>query len=107
MAAGCVDVKREVPSKLPDNDPEVSRRIHLGRIVYQQHCTSCHDTNGDGRTFSRGSNIRKKADELSREDVLKSLRDGIGEMPAYRDQLTESQMQAVTDYVMLDLFVNE
>lgn len=99
---GCTIRSKE--DTLPEyvDDPELNRKVHLGRIVYQQHCSQCHDSDGDGRPFMRGSNLRKVGPTLTPEGIRGILDSGKGEMPAYPN-LTEAQKEGVAEYLLRDL----
>jgi mono/diheme cytochrome c family protein len=102
ILSGCSGSKDA--GEIPPPDPETSRSIHMGRIVYQQHCTNCHDTTGDGRAFLRGSNLRKNAEQMTFESIRQITAEGKGEMPGYQGELTEKQIAAVSNYILLELF---
>jgi cytochrome c6 len=88
-------------------DPETSRALHRGRIVYQQHCAKCHDSDGGGRPFMKGSNLRRVAGKLSAESIRQALERGRGEMPSFAGVLNDQQVGGVVQYLLLDLLEEE
>lgn len=104
LSLGCTIGSKD--ENLPDyaEDPEMSRKVHLGRIVYQQFCNQCHDTDGDGRPFMRGSNLQKIAPTLTPERIRSVLDNGVGEMPAYPN-LSDAQKEGVAEYLLRDLLL--
>ena len=100
--SGCTIGSKD--ENLPEyaEDPELSRKVHLGRIVYQQFCNQCHDMDGDGRPFMRGSNLRKVGPTLTPESIRSVLDTGVGEMPAYPN-LSDAQKEGVAEYLLRDL----
>jgi len=102
LALGCTLTSREDTTGTGDLDPVLREKIHQGRIVYQAHCTACHDTDGDGRPPMRRSNLRKIARELTPERIERSLVEGIGEMPSF-PTLSGTEREGVTAFLLEDL----
>ncbi|MGQ7271262.1 SorU family sulfite dehydrogenase c-type cytochrome subunit [Marinobacter nauticus] len=73
-----------------------------GRAIFtevaQPSCTICHTLADAGASGSIGPNL----DELrpNRDQVIRAVTSGVGVMPAFEESLTESQIQAVADYVV-------
>jgi|TARA_Y100001956_G_scaffold68872_1_gene71759 cytochrome c6 len=77
-------------------DNESGREIFTE--VAQPSCTICHTLADAGASGSIGPNL----DELrpNRDQVIRAVTSGVGVMPAFEESLTESQIQAVADYVV-------
>ena len=99
----CVLSPPENGSESTPLDPETSRALHRGRIVFQQHCTKCHDSDGGGRPFMKGSNLRRVAGKLSPEGTRQTLLQGQGEMPSFAGVLNDQQLEGVIQYLLMDL----
>lgn len=73
----------------------------LGREVFtkiaQPSCALCHTLEAAGATGAVGPSL----DELKpdRQRVITTVRDGIGVMPSFDDQLTDEQIEAVAEFV--------
>jgi mono/diheme cytochrome c family protein len=73
-----------------------------GRAIFtevaQPSCTICHTLADAGASGSIGPNL----DGLrpNRDQVIRAVTSGVGVMPAFEESLTESQIQAVADYVV-------
>ncbi|WP_263971687.1 c-type cytochrome [Leptolyngbya ohadii] len=84
----------------PENDP-VNTLIH-GAQVFQVHCEGCH-ING-GNIIRRGKTLKLKALQKNEMDSLDAIAqivtNGKNNMSAFRDRLTEQQIQEVAAYVL-------
>lgn len=69
-----------------------------GGAIYAKRCAVCHDDDGsgargpalaDGRMVSRYEDV---------DDQVRIVRIGVGEMPAFRDRLTDDEIAAVVEY---------
>lgn len=69
-----------------------------GAAIYADRCAVCHDDDGsggrgpalaDGRMVSRYEDVA---------DQIRIVRVGLGDMPAYRDRLTDDEIAAVVEY---------
>jgi mono/diheme cytochrome c family protein len=90
MAAGAVGFARA------DDVPEVAR----GRDLFLRAtpaCATCHTLSAVGATGEIGPVL----DELrpDRERVAAALRGGVGNMPSYRQSLSEEEIQALAAFV--------
>jgi mono/diheme cytochrome c family protein len=70
-----------------------------GHEVYERFCISCH--NYDGRGADRETNLFADRRRLRTADseLLSSILDGKGEMPAYSNVLTYEEAQNVLQYI--------
>jgi mono/diheme cytochrome c family protein len=80
----------------------------VGRAVYQARCLECHGVQGRGdgekATFLSprpGNLVSAATSAKSDRDLLRTIRDGKPRtaMPAWKDILTEEEMQEVLRYV--------
>ena len=80
---------------------EASSQLALGRRLFTQSatpaCAVCHtlkDAEAEGA-------VGPILDELKPDParVMKALRNGLGQMPSYRDKLSEAEIQALAAYV--------
>jgi mono/diheme cytochrome c family protein len=82
-------------------DPEAEARMTLGRNVFtesaQPTCGICHTLQDAGSNGQIGPNL----DELrpDRQRVVAAVSNGVGAMPAQKDNLSEEQIEAVAYYV--------
>lgn len=104
MLGGCFD----------NTDKTDSSNIKLGEQVFNANCTVCHGKAGagivkdwkvaiDGKYPPPPLNGTAHTWHHSRAILLRSINDGGakfgGQMPAFKDKLTEPQKQAVLDYI--------
>lgn len=66
-----------------------------GEEIYRANCATCHATDGGG---ALGPSLKGISDRMSREDHLEIVSDGKGQMPAWKDQLSAEEIDAVVDY---------
>ena len=73
-----------------------------GAKVFEVHCAGCH-LNG-GNIVRRGKNLKLKTLQKNHMDsitaVTEIVTNGKNNMSAYRDRLTDPQIQAVATYVL-------
>lgn len=73
-----------------------------GAKVFETHCAGCH-ING-GNIVRRGKNLKLKTLQRNQMDSIEAIADivtnGKNNMSAYRDRLTDPQIQAVAVYVL-------
>ncbi|WP_028612518.1 c-type cytochrome [Paenibacillus harenae] len=64
--------------------------------LYSQNCVSCHavDLSGGG-----GPDLRKVGSEMSAEEIHAQISNGGSGMPAYKGQLAEEQIAALTEWL--------
>lgn len=60
-------------------------------------CALCHTLKDAGAEGAIGPNLDELRPDADR--VAKALRNGIGQMPSYRDKLSDKQVQALARYV--------
>lgn len=76
-----------------------------GKRLYSVHCSTCHGETGDGtpagpRVGGFGYRMGLTMSfGMMRRGVLRRLRNGGQNMPAFRDQLTPLELEQVTEYL--------
>ena len=77
-----------------------------GEKLWREHCSDCHGLDGSGNTaLSMGNTYADLLDntwKFGGDDsaIANAIRDGsFGLMPAYRDNLTEPQVQTLVHYI--------
>lgn len=87
----------------PEATSSDSEPLALGEAVYQQNCRSCHGSDRKG-VAHLGSDLTDGvwAYGGSREEVIKTIRDGILKkgMLAWGPILSDEEIEAVADYIM-------
>lgn len=85
---------------LAANAPDAAQ-LEKGRVIFKTGavpaCAICHTLKDAGATGAIGPNL----DELKPgfEDIVKTVKAGIGAMPSFSETLTEEQIDAVSAYV--------
>lgn len=83
------------------SDSGAQARMELGRKIFTQmavpQCGVCHTLADAGTSGTIGAKLEDLKPDAAR--VANAVRDGVGVMPAYRETLTEEQIQAVAYYV--------
>ena len=75
--------------------------LTLGKKLFTQSarpaCALCHTLKDAGATGQVGPQLDELKPDARR--VATAIKNGLGNMPAYRDTLTEEEIQALADYV--------
>lgn len=66
-----------------------------GEDIYRQSCASCHGGDGQGGS---GPPLVGVDERLTRDEHVEVVRDGRAGMPAWEDELTPDEIEAVVDY---------
>jgi cytochrome c551 len=66
-----------------------------GEQLYRENCATCHATDGGG---ALGPSLKGIADRMPRDEHVNIVVNGKGQMPAWKDQLSRSEIDAVVDY---------
>ncbi|MEJ2707041.1 MAG: c-type cytochrome [Anaerolineales bacterium] len=83
-------------------------QLDQGAALYQENCVSCHGDQGKGDGTQAANLASRPQDftnleymaEQSSEDLFQAITQGISpDMPAYQDQLTESQRWLIADHL--------
>lgn len=73
---------------------ETSSRVADGAASYSRHCAGCHGPDASG-----GVGPSLVANVLPSEEISFVIANGLGMMPGFRDQLSETEIEAVTAYL--------
>lgn len=99
LVAGALLVVALPASRLEAHDPD-------GAALYKQHCRSCHGAQGvpTQRMVSLYPKLKSLADSaylatLSTDSIAAVTRGGVGDMKAYADKLSPSEIAAVARFV--------
>jgi cbb3-type cytochrome c oxidase subunit III len=68
-----------------------------GKTIFTQQCGSCHTLADAGTSGTIGPNLDQLKPSL--QAAIKQVTNGGGGMPAFKDQLSEQQIEAVAKYV--------
>jgi cbb3-type cytochrome c oxidase subunit III len=68
-----------------------------GKAIFTQNCGSCHVLSDAGTSGTVGPNL--DGTQLSRQAIARQVRNGGGGMPAFEGDLTEEQIETVSQYV--------
>jgi mono/diheme cytochrome c family protein len=79
----------------PKGNSEIGRRLFTK--VAQPPCSTCHALKDAGASGTIGPSLDELRPDTAR--VKAAVRDGVGVMPAYREQLTAEQIGALAAYV--------
>lgn len=83
-----------------DGSDEAAGDGATGEEVHQSRCATCHGGSGEGGS---GPPLVGVDDRLSRDEHIEVVRDGRGRMPAWDDELTPEEIEAVVDYQRSEL----
>jgi mono/diheme cytochrome c family protein len=79
--------------------------------LFRQHCAVCHGKEGDGRTLDDGKVVPSLREgqfkAVLREQIYAQIANGGNGMTPFRGQLTERELQLMTDLVYRDLRGNK
>lgn len=77
-----------------------------GQEIYTLYCASCHGIQGDGKgTAAAGLNVKPadfKAEKIKNQSdgsVFWKIREGRGEMPSFKEMLSEEQEWQMVEYI--------
>ena len=68
-----------------------------GEAIFTEHCGSCHTLEAAGTSGTIGPDLDDA--QPSQETVEEQVRNGGGGMPAFEGQLTDAEIQSVSEYV--------
>ncbi|TQL17221.1 mono/diheme cytochrome c family protein [Zymomonas mobilis] len=106
------------PVHMVDIEPVTSRTAAAmsdsgsvdGQLLYENACASCHGRNGEGTAdhFYPSLNHNSATGGLVADNLIMTIlngierktNDGIAGMPAYSDELNDSQIAAIANYVL-------
>jgi mono/diheme cytochrome c family protein len=73
-----------------------------GRALYERNCALCHGKDGVARGLARGAADLNDSDwqELvTVEDVMEIVAEGRGQMPSWKDRLSDQQIRSIAEHV--------
>ncbi len=75
--------------------------------LFRQDCAICHGPEGHGKTLDDGTKVpslREGEFKMTTEALIhKQITEGGNGMPPFRGQLTDNELQIMTDFVYKDL----
>jgi len=104
VVAGCGSTKTLAPTPTPTTPVPTTQSTPAptsssptttvkGKDVYDKSCASCHGAEGAGASAPTLNNGKTQS------NVLNIVKKGKGSMPAYAGQLSDAEIQAVSQYV--------
>lgn len=78
-------------SRLPDGPPETI-------ALYKASCLNCHGTDLKGR-MAPNTNLTEVGSRMTAEEILQQISHGGELMPAFKDKLSNEDIQALTDWL--------
>ncbi|VAW74971.1 Cytochrome c oxidase subunit CcoO [hydrothermal vent metagenome] len=111
LLAGCPrpETHAETDAAAAGSDVAVKDpRYEQGRKIYNFHCYYCHGYSGDAKTLSATyidpkprDFTRVSPEQLSRERMLKSVREGRAgtAMASYKERLSDKEIEEVVDFI--------
>lgn len=86
----------------PISFPALAVNLDTGAKIFEAQCVGCHA--GGGNIVRRGKTLKKKALERNHVNTLEAISalvtNGKNNMSAYKDRLTDAEIQAVSAYVL-------
>lgn len=97
LATGCPADEEETTTTAPPVETTTTGAgAAEGSAVYSANCAGCHGADGSGGV---GPDLRGMEAE-DREELIQVVTEGRDEMPAFGGQLSDAEIEAVTDYVL-------
>ena len=66
-----------------------------GKVLFLQKCAPCHGTQAEGKVGPRLAGVA-----LTVEEARAQIENGGGIMPAFKGKIPDSQIQAITDFIV-------
>ena len=86
---------------IPSHAAEDAVQVQLGKTLFTKTavpaCSLCHTLKDASAEGAVGPVLDEIKPDKSR--IIKALQNGIGQMPSYKASLSDTQMQAIADYV--------
>ena len=87
---------------IPVHAAEDAVQLQLGKTLFTKTavpaCSLCHTLKDASAEGAVGPVLDEIKPDKSR--IIKALQNGIGQMPSYKASLSDTQMQAIADYVV-------
>ena len=75
--------------------------------LFRQNCAICHGSEGNGKQTADGTQVPSlrygAAAQKSEEEIYNQIKEGKLPMPAFKNQLTEKEIQQMVQFVRRDL----
>lgn len=75
-----------------EGDPQI------GQFLYEGNCASCHGDAGEGVS---GPALTERVPLLTGTDILETIDEGPGDMPAFKGEFDDQQMADLLEYLTL------
>jgi mono/diheme cytochrome c family protein len=92
LAVGCAG--KQTP---PDRISSPGEALFNGQTKPDVNCYKCH--NGDGSGTWRGPDLGKRAPKLTDQQIVKTIMDGPGLMPSFKDKVSEVEGEAIASWL--------
>ncbi len=80
-----------------DSITDPGEMIYNGYAVAGVDCYKCHGADGKGTW--RGANLTEKVPKMTDQAIAKTINEGPGLMPAFKDKLTPQQITTLTAWL--------
>ena len=70
---------------------------NYGEKMYKIYCVGCHGADGQGGGL--GANLTERLAEKTDDELLITMRDGLGQMPAWNFMMSEEEMRLIITYL--------
>lgn len=102
FVTACLETKSKGPEAFV-----IANSKKYGASLFRQDCAICHGPEGHGKTLDDGTKVpslREGEFKMTTETLIhKQITEGGNGMPPFRGQLTEHELQVMTDFVYKDL----
>ncbi len=95
----------EDEGKRPNPVASDMKSLERGKIIYLEHCAACHGEKIDGLKADEtgldtdSPNLKKRLLTHTDGDFFWKIQNGRGDMPSFREDLTEEQTWDVINYI--------
>lgn len=95
----CAGAPESAPDPLDDEQVNHANELDsktrdTAELVYKNRCISCHGSELQGRMGEK-SNLQKVGKRRSYEEIISTLREGKGMMPAMKERLNKAEIEAL------------
>jgi mono/diheme cytochrome c family protein len=84
-------------------DTSESAEVSAGRALFERNCALCHGKDGVARSLATGAadlNDPEWQELVTVEDISDIIAEGRGQMPSWKDRLSEQQIRSIAEHVM-------
>ena len=102
MRHGWAFMSGPAPKYTGNSSPE---SIARGKKLFQKNCQKCHGPSGKGdgplakKLNIKPANLQKIGDEITNTYILVQINNGKGDMPRWKDYLTQEETVDLTAYI--------